>query len=490
MATRSEGSTVDEAEPPPSGMRYEHGKVVPHLTADERVARGKAARREVPRSSHADFTAGPSRPDPVALLESQAASRVPELVPIRYGRMLVSPFTFYRGAALIMAHDLAGTPRSGMTTQLCGDAHLMNFGTFGSPERRLVFGINDFDESFPGPWEWDVKRLSVSFAIAGRDNGFASKDRKAVMLATLGAYRQAMREYATMTNLAVWYAHIDVDDIVRENEKAAGATVRKRMLANVAKARTRDSMSALDKLSHIVDGERRIISDPPLIQPIEELLEGVERDELTEWMRTLMRGYRMTLQSDRRHLLEDFRLAHVARKVVGVGSVGTRAWILMLFGRDDSDPLFLQAKEAQPSVLQEFIGPSPHASNAERVVHGQHLMQTNSDIFLGWQAVHGYDGVERDFYVRQLKDWKGSALVETMSPLSMALYGRVCGQTLARAHARSGDRIAIASYLGGTDTFDRALVEFSESYADQNERDYAELVAAERDGRIEVQRGL
>jgi uncharacterized protein (DUF2252 family) len=375
VARRSAVSdVVDEA----SGMRYEHGKVVPHLTVAEREARGKAARQEVPRSSHADFAPGASRPDPVELLESQAASRVPELVPIRYGRMLVSPFTFYRGAALIMARDLAGTPRSGLTTQLCGDAHLMNFGAFGSPERRLVFGLNDFDETFPGPWEWDIKRLAASCAIAGRDNGFSVKERKAVLLSAMGGYRGAMHDDAAMTNLDVWYAHRDVDDILKQLKTVAGSAVRRRTQANVAKARTRDSMNALDKLSHVVDGERRIISDPPLVQPIEELVDGMEREAVMDWMRTLLRGYRMTLQTDRRHLLEDFRLAHVARKVVGVGSVGTRAWILMLFGRDDSDPLFLQAKEAQPSVLQEFIGPSRHESDAQRVVHGQHLMQATA----------------------------------------------------------------------------------------------------------------
>ena len=309
MATAEMESSVDESQPPPPGMRYEHGKVVPHLTVAERVARGKAARREVPRSSHAGFEPGGSRPDPVALLEGQAVSRVPELVPIRYGRMLVSAFTFYRGAALIMAHDLAGTPRSGMTVQLCGDAHLMNFGAFGSPERRLVFGLNDFDETVPGPWEWDVKRLAASFEIAGRDNGYSVKDRTSVLLTTVAGYRNAMREYAGMTNLDVWYSHIDVDDVMKEMQGVADAAARKRGRANVAKARTRDSMSALNKLSHVVDGERRIISDPPLVQPIEELLDGMDLEDAMAWMRTLLRGYRMTLQSDRRHLLEDFRLA-------------------------------------------------------------------------------------------------------------------------------------------------------------------------------------
>jgi uncharacterized protein (DUF2252 family) len=415
---------------------------------------------------------------------------VPELVPIRYGRMLVSAFTFYRGAALIMAADLAGTPRSGINTQVCGDAHLMNFGVFASPERRLEFGINDFDETLPGPWEWDIKRLAASFAIAGRVNRFSAKERAKVLLALVSQYRSAMHEFAAMTNLAVWYSHSDVETGLAELRRGAGSAVRKRAEAGLAKARTRDSLQAFDKLTKVVDGERRIVSDPPLIQPIEELGDGVERDQLMDWMRAAVRKYRNTLQSDRRHLLEEFRLVHAARKVVGVGSVGTRAWILMMFGRDDSDPLFLQAKEAQPSVLEDFVGTSRHASNGERVVHGQHLMAAASDIFLGWATPEGLDGVSRDFYVRQLRDWKGSAVVETMAPPALAYYGQICGGTLARAHARSGDRVAIAAYLGGSDAFDHALAEFSEAYADQNERDYDALVRAEKDGRITVQRGL
>ena len=481
---------VDESKPLPAGMRYEHGKVVPHLSVEERKARGKAARREVPRESHADFSPGAFRHDPVELLERQAVTRVPELVPIRYGRMLVSPFTFYRGAALVMAADLAGGPRSGITTQLCGDAHLMNFGMFASPERALVFGINDFDETFPGPWEWDVKRLAASFAIAGRDNGYSTKERKAVLLALVGAYREAIREFAGMTNLAVWYSRLDADTALRELAGGLDAASRKRAEANVAKARTRDSMQAFDKLTHVVDGERRIISDPPLIEPVEDLVEGLEFDQIMEWIRVMLRGYRRTLQSDRRELLEEFRFGHMARKVVGVGSVGTRAWIILMYGRDDTDPLFLQAKEAQASVLEEFVGPGRSASHGERVVRGQHLMQDSTDIFLGYEHVQGFDGVERDFYIRQLRDWKGSALVETMTPATMAIYGHLCGWTLARAHARSGDRVAIASYLGARDAFDQAIAVFSETYADQNERDYNALVQAEKDGRITAQRGL
>jgi uncharacterized protein (DUF2252 family) len=474
----------------PPGMRYEHGKVVPHLTVEERVARGKAARREVPRASHADFAPGTFRPDPVALLESQAATRVPSLVPIRYGRMLVSPFTFYRGAALIMAADLAGTPRSGINAQLCGDAHLMNFGVFASPERRLVFGINDLDETRAGPWEWDVKRLAASFAIAGRDNGYSTKERAKVLLALGGAYRSAMHEYAAMTNLAVWYSHMDVETAIRDLRSEIDPATRKRADAGIAKARTRDSMQAFDKLTHVVDGQRRIISNPPLVEPLENIFEGAEREHLQEMLRSILRSYRRTLQSDRRHLLEEFRVVDMARKVVGVGSVGTRAWIILLLGRDDNDPLFLQAKEAQASVLEEFLGRGEHLSHGERVVQGQHLMQASSDIFLGWDRVHGVDGVERDYYVRQLRDWKGAAVVEAMRPATLASYARLCATSLARAHARSGDRIAIAAYLGGSDTFDRAIAEFSESYADQNERDYEALAQAEKDGRIITRRDL
>jgi uncharacterized protein (DUF2252 family) len=481
---------ADESMPVAAGMRFEHGKVVHHLTVDERVARGKAARREVPRSSHAGFTPGANRPDPVALLEQQAATRVAELIPIRYGRMLVSPFTFFRGAALIMAADLAATPRSGIDTQVCGDAHLMNFGVFASPERRLTFGINDFDETLPGPWEWDVKRLAASFAIAGRDNGFSAKERTNVLLALVSAYRSEMHELAAMTNLAVWYSHMDVETTIAEMRRGVSTAARKRAEANVAKARTRDNVQAFDKLTHLVDGERRIRSDPPLIQPIEEIVEGMERDQLYGLLRGIIRRYRQTLQSDRRHLLEDFRLVHIARKVVGVGSVGTRAWICLMLGRNDADPLFLQAKEAQPSVLAEFVGRTGRGSQGERVVHGQHLMQASSDIFLGWDQIDGADGIRRDYFIRQLRDWKGAAAVETMAPSMMATYAYLCAGSLARAHARSGDRIAIAAYLGSSDAFDRALAEFSEDYADQNERDYDALVQAEKDGRVAVERGL
>src|SRR5262245_54876950 len=387
----------DGSQPIPVGMRYEHGQVVRHLTVEERVARGKAARREVPRSSHAGFTPGAYRPDPVTLLEQQAVTRVPELVPIRYGRMLVSAFTFYGGAALIMAADLAGTPRSGITTQVCGDAHLMNFGAFASPERRLVFDINDFDETFPGPWEWDVKRLAASFAVAGRERGFSAKERASVLLTLVGQYRTSMHEFAAMANLAVWYSHLDVETALTELRGELTEAVLKRTEAGVAKFRTRDNIQAFDKLTQVVDGQRRIISDPPLIKTIDELVHGVERDQLLDQLRALVRSYRRTLSSDRRHLLEEFRVVDMARKVVGVGSVGTRAWIMLMLGRDDTDPLFLQAKEAQASVLEDYVGHTDRRTHGERVVHGQHLMQAASDIFLGWDRTEGLDGIERDF---------------------------------------------------------------------------------------------
>ncbi|HSL72884.1 MAG TPA: DUF2252 domain-containing protein [Ilumatobacteraceae bacterium] len=461
-----------------------------HLSVDDRIAIGRAARREVPRSSHAALDLDATRPDPVDLLQRQAVTRVPELVPIRYGRMLVSPFTFYRGAALVMASDLSRTPSSGLHTQVCGDAHLMNFGVFGSADRRLVFDINDFDETAVGPWEWDVKRLAASFAIAGRDIDLDAKQRRAVLLAMVGGYRTAMRDFAGKKHLDVWYSRLEVDQLLAELRDKIGRATRKRVQANLDKARSRDSSHALAKLTEVVDGRRRIISDPPLIQPIDELVEGVDHEVLRGDLHDLLRAYRSTLQPDRRHLLEGFRLEHAARKVVGVGSVGTRAWILLLSGRDGDDPLFLQAKEAQASVLEEFVGPSGLASNGERVVNGQHLMQATSDIFLGWQSFQGVDGVVRDYYLRQLKDWKGSADVETMTPRAMTIYARMCGWTLARAHARSGDRIAIAAYLGSGDVFDQAIADFSEAYADQNERDHDALVQAERTGRIDVQRGL
>jgi uncharacterized protein (DUF2252 family) len=456
----------------------------------ERVARGKAARAEVTRASHSVFQPVPTRVDPVELLERQAATRVPELVPIRYGRMLVSPFTFYRGAAMIMAHDLGPTPRSGLTVQCCGDAHLSNFGVFASPERRLVFDVNDFDETLPGPWEWDVKRLAVSMLIAARDNGFRAKDEERIVLDTVARYRTAMAQFAGMSDLDVWYSRLEIESVIAELAPEFKAKMVERTEKALAKARTKDSMTAFSKLTQTVNGEVRIVDQSPLIVPIEKLAPGQQRDEMFEALHQLLRGYRQSLEFDRRVLLEQFRLTDLARKVVGVGSVGTRAWIALLLGRDE-DPLFLQMKEAEASVMEEILGPSEFANHGQRVVTGQRLMQATSDIFLGWLRVDsGLDDKPRDFYARQLKDWKGSAEIEQMVPKGMATYGALCGWTLARAHARSGDRIAIASYLGNGDRFDRAILEFSKAYAEQNERDYQALADAVKSGRIEATTGL
>jgi uncharacterized protein (DUF2252 family) len=460
------------------------------LTPAERAARGRAARADVPRSSHAAFTPAADRPDPVALLEEQAASRVPELVPIRYGRMLVSPFTFYRGAALIMAADLAAGPSSGLQVQLCGDAHLSNFGLFGSPERRLVFDLNDFDETLPGPFEWNVKRLAASLEVAGHNDGYADAERRRIVLAATEAYRTAMTAFAGMGNLGVWYARLDVEEALPRVEAELDRRRVKALRASLAKVRTRDSVQALAKLTEHQDRELQIVSQPPLIVPLQELLPEVEATKLTEGLAGLLRRYAASLPADRRHLLGQYRLVQLARKVVGVGSVGTRAWIGLLVGRDGADALFLQLKEAQASVLERFLPRSRYRSHGQRVVAGQRLMQAASDIFLGWERVTGLDGQDRDFYVRQLRDWKASADPEAMRPKGMAVYAKLCGWTLARAHARSGDRIAIAAYLGKGDGFDRAILEFAEAYADQNERDHRALGAAVKAGRVKATVGL
>ena len=454
-------------------------------------SRGRQARQRAPRSSHAEWSPAPARPDPVSTLQLQTATRLPQLVPIRYGRMLVSPFTFYRGAANLMAHDLAATPRTELNVQLCGDAHLSNFGGFASPSRDLVFDLNDFDETLPGPFEWDVKRLATSFEIAGRDRGFDDRVRRAAVLTAVRAYRESMRNFATMSNLDVWYAKLDVAEMMATLRNLKYKKQAKTMDRAAAKARTKDSTKAFAKLTHDVDGEPRIISDPPLIVPIDELVEGAARAEITAGILELFIGYRRTLQHDRNMLLEGFRYVDLARKVVGVGSVGTRCWILLLLGRDDGDPLFLQVKEAGASALEPVLGPSQFRNNGQRVVEGQRLMQAASDIFLGWiHNKEGLDGVERDFYVRQLWDWKTSVDLETIVPRGLEIYAQACGWTLARAHARSGDRTAIATYLGKSDVFDRALADFAVTYADLNERDYAMLLQAARDGRIEVKEGL
>src|SRR5262245_8705381 len=482
-AARSEGAVDGPvgASPPPKVL---------HLTAAERSDRGRAARGEAPRPSHASLDLAPGR-DPVGLVDADTPQRVQDLVPIRYGRMLVSPFTFYRGAAVIMAHDLAATPRSHLDVQLCGDAHLSNFGGFASPERDLVFDLNDFDETHRGPFEWDLKRLAASFEIAGRDRDFADAERQAAVLAVVRAYREAMRGFAEMRNLDVWYSRLDATQLVAQLREQSDAKAAKRIARGAAKAQTKDSMKAFAKLTHEVDGERRIVSDPPLVVPIGELMAEDDARDATEEIREQIRVYRRTLQRDRRELLEEFRFVHLARKVVGVGSVGTRCWIALFLGRDDSDPLFLQVKEAGPSVLEPVLGKATFRNHGQRVVEGQRWMQAASDIFLGWlRSKAGVDGQPRDFYVRQLWDWKTSVDVETILPDGLVIYAQICGWTLARAHARSGDRIAIASYLGRKDTFDRALADFAVAYADLNERDYQTLLDAARSGRIPVQEGL
>ncbi len=460
-----------------------------HLSRADRVARGKDARTKAALESHSEFVPAQGR-DPVGLLLGQGETRVPELVPIRHGRMLVSAFTFYRGAALPMAADLANTPTSGLRVQLCGDAHLSNFGAFASPERRLVFDVNDFDETLPGPFEWDVKRLAASFAVAGRDSGFPAKARRKITLAAAEGYRTAMREFAGQPFLDVWYAHLDIQEAFGTFRSQLKAKRFKETEAALAKAHTRDSTQALGKLTTVVDGRPRIISDPPAIVPVEEVFADVQADAIYEQLRTVLGKYRRTLQSDRRHLLEEFMLVQVARKVVGVGSVGTRAWVVLMDGGGGNEPLFLQAKEAQPSVLADYCGRSKYANEGERVVAGQHLMQAQSDIFLGWTRVTGVDGIDRDFYVRQLRDWKFSLPIEQMLPTGMTIYAQLCGWTLARAHARSGDRIALAAYLGRSDKFDRAIADFAETYADQNEADYTALQAAVKDGRAQATTGI
>ena len=463
-----------------------------HLTPAERAARGAQARAEVPRESHADFTVPASRPDPIALLEEQAKARVPELVPVRWGRMMVSPFTYYRGAALPMASDLATTPVSGLTVQACGDAHLSNFGVFGSAERNLVFDVNDFDETLPGPWEWDVKRLAASMEVAARSNGFSDKQRRKIVAGTVAGYRQAMRDFAGMSQLDIWYAHADIDQLRAQLESKMDDRQRKLVAKGAAKARTRDSMEELGKLTTSVDGQLRIMADPPLLVPIEDLLaDQSQRSALESEIHSIMSKYRRTLETDRRYLIEQYEFVHLARKVVGVGSVGTRCWIVLMLGRDESDPLFLQVKEAEESVLSRFLGASEFANMGQRVVAGQRLMQASSDIFLGWHRVAaGLDGKQRDFYVRQLRDWKFSLDVDAMVPGGMRMYGELCGWTLARAHARSGDAIAIAAYLGGSDVFDQAIAQFADAYADQNERDHNAVLEAVKAGRIVAEQGL
>jgi uncharacterized protein (DUF2252 family) len=455
----------------------------------ERAAYGKSLRQQVPLQANAELVTSDGGADPVELLESQSATRVPELVPIRYGRMLVSPFTFYRGAALIMADDLAQGPRTDLITQLCGDAHLSNFGVFASPERRLVFDLNDFDETHPGPFEWDVKRLAASLEIAGRDNGYTAKQRRQVVLSAANSYRTAMREFAAQSNLAVWYAHQAIQPGLPGLSSVQSKKTRRSLQKGMDEARMRDNLGSLKKMTELVDGRLRFVSKPPLVVPSRELpLDEEATADLAGWMTDVLHEYSQSLQSDRRHLISQYRFVDLARKVVGVGSVGTRAWIMLLSGIDDQDPLLLQAKEANASVLEAYTSPSTFGSHGERVVQGQRLMQAYGDVLLGWHYFP--DSPRPDYYVRQLRDWKGSFEIAGLDPQSLAMYAGYCAWTLARAHARSGDRVAIAAYLGGKDGFDQAIADFSATYADKNERDFARLEKAATTGEIPIQRGL
>jgi len=473
---------------------------VEHLSVEERRARGKEARRRTPPKSHQGWKPAKDRPDPVALLEEQDATREPDLVPVRHGRMLVSPFTFYRGAAKIMAADLKDTPRAGLTTQLCGDAHLSNFGAFASPERILLFDLNDFDETLPGPFEYDVERMAASFTIAARNNGFTKAEARDVTLTSVASYRTSMAEFAEMSTMDIWYAHLDeqelqsaIDAAVRAQkgkaQKKAAKSSEKTATKATAKAHTRDSLQALSRLAELVDGQYRIVSQPPIVVPSREFeaAYGIPFDELQQAIHEQFRAYRATLQPDRRMLLERFEIVDMARKVVGVGSVGTRAFIVLLQGRDEHDPLFLQVKEATASVLEDHLPKSRFKQHGERVVQGQRAMQAASDIYLGWTRGHQ---ANRYLYWRQLRDMKGSADVESMTPFAMTFYARTCGWTLARAHARSGDPIAISAYLGRGDGFERAITDFSERYADQNEKDYRKFAKAVSSGRLAAIEGV
>jgi len=455
-------------------------------TPKERRAAGKALRATRPLEAHAQVARTPASPDALTLLEEQAADRLPELGPIRYGRMLQSPFAYYRGAARVMASDLATAPRSGLIVQMCGDAHVSNFGLYGSPERRLVFDANDFDETLPGPFEHDVKRLVASIVVAGRGLGIGRKQRRAHALAAVARYREAMAGFAQARDIEVWYSRIDAVELQQQLAPQLGAGPRKRLAKALDKARTRDTLQAFGRLTEVVDGRLRIRAEPPLLEPLRDLLpqETTEGTDLEATFRALIRQYRASLQSDRRALLERYSFVDMARKVVGVGSVGTRCWVVLLVGRDEDDPLLLQVKEAAPSVHAEYVGKSRYANQGQRVVAGQRLMQQASDIFLGWQRTTGIDSVDRDFYVRQLRDWKGSLEIGDLRPGGLKLYGEVCAWCLARAHARSGDRFAIAGYLGSSPAFEHALADFGEVYADLTESDHAALAAAAAAGRV------
>lgn len=464
---------------------------VEHPTIEERVSRGKSARARVPRTSHAQWSPSLRRHQPLDLLAEQAETRVPELVPIRHGRMAESPFSYYRGAALPMAADLASMVHTDLRVQLCGDAHLSNFGGFASPERDMVFDLNDFDETLPGPFEWDVKRLAASFEVAARGLGFDRPTTSAIVVAGVRSYREAIRSFAGMSNLEAWYVRLNVADAMQRWGATASKKTVKRVERNLARAVAKDQLKARARLTHLVDGDLRFLSDPPLLVPVDQLFGDLEASAIEETVHEAIRAYRRTLPGDRRHLLESYRYVDVARKVVGVGSVGTRAYVALFVGRDLEDTLILQVKEAEASVLERFATKSVFSNHGQRVAEGQRLMQATTDVFLGWQRVkQGYDGRPHDYYVRQLWDWKFSPDIDTMEPQLLSTYAEMCGWTLARAHARSGDPVAIASYLGATNTFDVALATFAQSYADQNETDHQALVDAIASGGVEAKTGV
>ena len=471
-------------------MRAESVRTLARLQAGESAERGRAGRKIVPRSAHGEWAPAPGRSDPVALLRAQAETRVPELVPIRYGRMLVSPFTFYRGAAAVMAADLAATPDSQITVQACGDAHISNFGGFAAPDRRLIFGPNDFDETLPGPWEWDVKRMAASAEIAGRDLGLSADRRLAIVAGCVREYREGMRSFARESHLDVWYDRLTASELVERFGGQLGAKGRILFEKPFAKARGKTSHRAARKLTERAHGKLRFRSVPPLLVPIRDLLEPDDARNEAGYIRQLLDQYAAGLDPDRRYLFGSYRFVDMARKVVGVGSVGTRAWIFLFVGRGGKDPLVLQAKEAQASVLEPYLGASEFATHGERVVRGQRISHAATDIFLSWQRSEGLDGRQHDFYVRQLWDWKASIDLSTMTRSGLHAYTRACGWSLARSHARSGDRLAIAAYLGAGSRFDRAIARFASAYADQNERDHRRLADAVADGEIAAEHGV
>jgi uncharacterized protein (DUF2252 family) len=460
------------------------------LVSGECADRGRAARGMTPRSAHADWAPALDRPDPVTVLAAQAASRVQELVPIRYGRMLVSPFTFYRGAAAVMADDLAATPDSGIVVQACGDAHISNFGGFAAQDRRLVFGPNDFDETLPGPWEWDVKRMAASAEIAGRDVGLPAERRRRIVIACVREYRMGMRGFAAESHLDVWYDRLNASELVEHFGGRLGKKGRIVFAKPFAKARRKTSLRAVGKLTERVDGELRFRRVPPLLVPLQELVDPADAREDTDIVRVALEAYAASLDEDRRYLFGTYRFVDMARKVVGVGSVGTRAWVLLLVGRGGKDPLVLQMKEARASVLEPYLGASEFENHGERVVRGQRLSQAAIDVFLGWQRSEGLDREEHDFYIRQLWDWKASIDLARMSESGLNAYTRACGWSLARAHARSGDRLAIAAYLGAGSKFDSAIARFATAYADQNELDHQRLADAVATGEVVAEFGV